>query len=87
MPERSHTRTDRRCRELVFRQSDGVSGWLYRDSLEDDVFVRVRDHLGADDFVPNPARQEALSAFHDPFALRRSGVVDAAGRITTQLEV
>jgi hypothetical protein len=36
----------------------------------DEVFVRVRDRRGGDDFVLNPRKHVALSAFHHPYALR-----------------
>jgi hypothetical protein len=68
MPEGPHTTSHRRYRELAFRESDGVSVRLYWDSLENEVFVRVRDHRNADHFVLNPPKHEALAAFHHPYA-------------------
>jgi hypothetical protein len=38
--------------------------------FEDEVFVRVRGRRGGDDFVLNPRKRVALSAFHHPYALR-----------------
>ena len=72
MPEgrRTHTRSHRRYRELAFRESDRISVRLYWDSLENEVFVSVRDDRNGDDFVLNPPNHEALSAFHHPYAVR-----------------
>ncbi len=72
MPEgrHTHTRSHRRYRELAFRESDGISVRLYWDSLENEVFVSVRDDRNGDDFVLNPPKHEALSAFHHPYAVR-----------------
>ena len=72
MPEgrHAHTRSHRRYRELAFRDSDGISVRLYWDSVENEVFVSVRDDRNGDDFVLNPPKHEALSAFHHPYALR-----------------
>jgi hypothetical protein len=70
MPESHITALHSRYRELAFRESDGISVRLYWDSLEDEVFVRVRDDRDGDDFVLNPRKHEALSAFHHPYALR-----------------
>ena len=66
----THTRSHRRYRELAFRESDGISVRLYWDSLENEVFVSVRDDRNGDDFVLNPPNHEALSAFHHPYAVR-----------------
>ena len=72
MPEgrHAHTRSHRRYRELAFRDSDGISVRLYWDSVENEVFVSVRDDRNGDDFVLNPPKHEALSAFHHPYAVR-----------------
>ena len=72
MPEgrHTHTRSHLRYRELAFRESDGISVRLYWDSRENEVFVSVRDDRNGDDFVLNPPKHEALSAFHHPYAIR-----------------
>jgi hypothetical protein len=72
MPEGRHTytRSHRRYRELAFRESDRISVRLYWDSLENEVFVSVRDDRNGDDFVLNPPKHEALSAFYHPYAVR-----------------
>ena len=72
MPEgrHTHTRSHVRFRELAFRESDGISVRLYWDSLENEVFVSVRDDRNGDDFVLSPPKHEALSAFHHPYAVR-----------------
>ena len=72
MPEGRHTHTGShgRYRELAFREADGISVRLYWDSLENEVFVSVRDDHDGDDFVLNPPKHEALSAFHHPYAVR-----------------
>jgi hypothetical protein len=84
MPERPSTKSQRRYRELAFRESDGVSVRLHLDSLEDEVFVRVQDRRDGDDFTLNPAKHEALSAFHHPYAHRpfeRLGARTTAGGV------
>ena len=68
MTEGRDTRSTRRYRELAFREWDGISVSLYWDSLEDEVFVDVVDHRSGDGFALNPPKEEALSAFHHPFA-------------------
>jgi hypothetical protein len=70
MTEEPHTRSDRRHQELDSRESNGVTIRLDWDSFEDAVFVRVRDHSNGDDFTLHPPKQEALSAFHHPCAIR-----------------
>ena len=70
MAEEPHTRSPRRYRELAFRESAGVSVRLLRDSLDDEVFVDVRNHRGGDDLVLNPPKCDALSAFHHPYTVR-----------------
>lgn len=72
MPEGRHTNksSHRRYRELAYRESDGIFVRLYWDSLENEVFVSVRDDRNGDDFVLNPPKHEALSAFHHPYAVR-----------------
>jgi hypothetical protein len=71
--------TQLRCRELAYRESNGVSVRLDWDSHADEVFVRVRDHRNGDDFVLNPRKDQALTAFHHPYALRS---VDGAASAT-----
>lgn len=88
MTEGSHTRSHRRYRELAFREADGVSVRLYWDSLEDEVFVRVRDRRNANGFVLNPPKHEALAAFHHPYALRPVSTARATTRAAQkELEV
>jgi hypothetical protein len=70
MTERQGTRTQRRYRELAYREADGVSVRLLWDSLEDEVLVSVRDHRGGDGFVVVAPRHGALGAFHHPYATR-----------------
>jgi hypothetical protein len=70
MTHEPHARSDRRYRELDSRESNGLTIGLYWDSLEDAVFVRVRDRRTGDDFTLHPPKQEALSAFHHPCAIR-----------------
>jgi hypothetical protein len=87
MPARSYSK-HRRYWELAFREADGVSVRLYWNSLDDELFARVNDHCHGDDFVLDPPKHEALSAFHHPYALRPS---DSSGpsrrRPGAQLEV
>lgn len=84
MPEgrNTHTRSHRRYRELAFRESDRISVRLYWDSIENEVFVSVRDDRNRDDFVLNPPNHEALSAFHHPYAVRP---VEPLGRCSFRL--
>ena len=76
----------RRYRELASRESDGLSVRLYWDSHVDEVLVRVRDLRDGDDFVLNPPKHQALTAFHHPYALRSfDNTTAATGAIRARL--
>jgi hypothetical protein len=76
--EGHRTRTHR-FRELACRESDGIAVRLYWDSLENEVYVTVSDIRGGEDFVLNPPKQDALSAFYHPYA--------SAGRVGERVAV
>ena len=65
--------------ELAYRESHGISVRLSWDPREDEVFVHVRNERANEEFVLNPPKREALSAFYHPYAVAR-GVLQT-GRI------
>jgi hypothetical protein len=57
-------------RELAARRTGKALVRLYWRPREDDVFVYVEDEPSGEDFVLEPARTDALTAFYHPYALR-----------------
>jgi hypothetical protein len=65
-PAFSHTPLSAHAQDDVAGVVAAAAAMLFGD----EVFVRVRDRRGGDDFVLNPRKHVALSAFHHPYALR-----------------
>ena len=55
-------------RELARRESGGIEVTLYWDAHEDSVGLEVHHRATAETFSFPVAREEALDAFHHPFA-------------------
>jgi hypothetical protein len=62
-------------RELAHRESGGIEVTLYWDAREDSVEVEVHHRATEETICFAVAREEALDAFHHPFAhlTRRTG--------------
>lgn len=60
------------CRELGHLQSHGTTVRLWWHPHKVDYFVQVRNEPNNDDFLLNPPESQALHAFHQPYAFRRT---------------
>src|ERR671918_1658706 len=59
-------------RELAHREGAGISVRLVWHSPTDQVLVEVSDQLTGEEFVLEPPKALALTAFNHPYALRES---------------
>ena len=62
------TTTHRLPTELAYRASDGVEVWLLWTKATDRLFVLVVDSRVDDKFELDVSSDEALDAFHHPYA-------------------
>jgi hypothetical protein len=65
------TRQPEAWHELACRRTGGTLVRLYWRPRENDVFVYVKDEQTGEDFVLEPPKDSALTAFYHPFALRK----------------
>jgi hypothetical protein len=70
-PPRAQSSRTEAWHELACRRTGGTLVRLYWRPRENDVFVYVRDEQTGEDFVLEPLRDSALTAFYHPFALRK----------------
>ena len=57
-------------KELAHRASNGVSVWLYWETVGDTLSLEVYDERGDEFFQIDVPRDCALDAFHHPYAYR-----------------
>ncbi len=61
-------KTSERIRELAYRESNGVNVMLFWREADDGLVVIVLDERAGTAFSIEPERDDALAAFHHPFA-------------------
>ncbi len=73
----------RNLAELDYRESNGISVTLLWNRTTGGVLVRVVDETSDEDFEVDCAPDEALAAFHHPFAYAATRPVHYRQRMVT----